>query len=300
MSRTGLFQRILALVLCAVMVVGFIPSTVFTARADELSLGEVTGDDEVVAVPEDEPSAPDGETGENNVPLGLHYAVEEGSVVIMGYEGTVPTLVIPAEIEGFPVTRIENGAFAQRDALTSVVLPDSITQIGKWVFEGCDSLTSVTMPEGPCVLEGNPFCDCPKMNLTSYEGGIYAGSRTNPYAFLLEVTNKDLAQVAIHANTQNIAGNAIWGFGNITELTIPDSVLTIAENAIYGCVNVTCLTIGSGVEYIGANNFFGMDALEAISISEDNAYYCMDAQGVLFNKDKTELVMALPSLTGVY
>ena len=32
-------------------------------------------------------------------------------------------------------------------SLTSISIPDSVTEIGEWTFSGCTSLTSITIPD---------------------------------------------------------------------------------------------------------------------------------------------------------
>ena len=46
-------------------------------------------------------------------------------------------LVIPAEYNGLPVTRISDRAFEQKNGIYSVTLPSSISTIGDFVFSGC-------------------------------------------------------------------------------------------------------------------------------------------------------------------
>ncbi|MCM1184881.1 MAG: leucine-rich repeat protein, partial [Roseburia sp.] len=130
------------------------------------------------------------------------YLIKDGEVTITGYIGQETDIVIPREIEGCPVTRIDENAFSGCDSLTSVILPDSVTrigawafcdcsgltavilpesltQIGEWAFDGCSSLTSITIPDSVVMLEGYTFDNCP--NLT--EVTVSEHTEINEYAF---------------------------------------------------------------------------------------------------------------------
>lgn len=52
-------------------------------------------------------------------------------------------IIIPAEYEGLPVTKISDGAFIDHPEITSVVIPDSVTSIGRGAFADCTSLTNI-------------------------------------------------------------------------------------------------------------------------------------------------------------
>ena len=50
--------------------------------------------------------------------------------------------------------------FSGAKNLQTVVLPQSITAIGKSCFEDCESLTDLTLPESVRAIEANAFEDC--------------------------------------------------------------------------------------------------------------------------------------------
>lgn len=82
----------------------------------------------------------------------LKYIVnEDGTAAIISRgnpaESYWSELVIPAEMNGRPVTAITDGAFADHLNLESVTLPDSVTSIGAKAFSGCYRLSSVNFPE---------------------------------------------------------------------------------------------------------------------------------------------------------
>ena len=71
--------------------------------------------------------------------------ISEGEYTVSGIGTCTDTeILIPTTYNGLPVVSVEASAFLNNTAITSVVLPDSITSIGENAFNGCESLTSVT------------------------------------------------------------------------------------------------------------------------------------------------------------
>ena len=88
------------------------------------------------------------------------FEIDEGRVFITGYTGAGGDVVVPAEIDGLPVTTIEDRAFGYRSGLTSITLGNSVTTIGDAAFAGCTSLTSITLPDSVTTIGGSAFAGC--------------------------------------------------------------------------------------------------------------------------------------------
>ena len=64
----------------------------------------------------------------------FQYSKEGQSITIRGYLGPPGQVEIPHTIDGCPVTKIDQQAFRENLAVTSVVLPLEVTHIGDQAF----------------------------------------------------------------------------------------------------------------------------------------------------------------------
>ncbi len=75
------------------------------------------------------------------------YRSDGTAITITGTEPKATgELIIPATIDGLPVTAIGFGAFWGCNQITSVTIPGSVISINDWAFRDCTGLTSVTIP----------------------------------------------------------------------------------------------------------------------------------------------------------
>ena len=84
---------------------------------------------------------------------------ENGEVTITDYIGTREHVLIPSEIGGFPVTALADKAFYVKH-VTTVVVPDSVTEIGDLCFSGDNYLLSLTLPDGLAELSYGALESC--------------------------------------------------------------------------------------------------------------------------------------------
>jgi hypothetical protein len=184
------------------------------------------------------------------------------------------------------ITAIKNAAFYECKGLTSVTIPDSVTEIGEegghfWcrsVFRGCSSLTSVTIPSSVTEIE-SIFSDC--SSLTE----IKVSKSNNNYQ-------------SINGILYNKAGNVLFHCpkGRQGNVTIPDSVTKIGNNAFDGCSGLTSVTIGNSVTEIGNNAFGYCSGLTSVTIPNsvteigDNAFHdCRELTSMTISDSVTKI-----------
>lgn len=106
----------------------------------------------------------------------------------------------------------------------------------------------------------------------------------------------NVTTVTIPNGITKIGDSAIRGT-KITSITIPTSVTYIGSGVFDGCRKLTSAFIPAGVTFMGSWVFDGCDDLTAIDVDAANENYC-SADGVLFNKEKTQLIQYPRSKTG--
>lgn len=100
---------------------------------------------------------------------------QDGTVTIKRYLGPGGDVVIPPEIDGRQVTAIGNtfeitGAFQDCTTVTSVAIPEGVTEIQDNAFYSCTALEIVTIPASVTLLRNCAFCDCPNLRAVYFEG----------------------------------------------------------------------------------------------------------------------------------
>ena len=73
--------------------------------------------------------------------------IENDTYAALAYVGDEAAVVVPDSYEGKPVTVIYDGLFRDHSEITSVRLPDTITDIGSFVFDGCTGLKHIDLPK---------------------------------------------------------------------------------------------------------------------------------------------------------
>ena len=213
-------------------------------------------------------------------------------IAIIDCNESVTKIEIPAEIEDIPVVEIESSAFNGCANLTSIIIPDSITSIGDFAFENCSGLTSITIPDSVTSIGDHAFYNCltsitvseNNKYFSSLNGVLFNKDKTELVTYLI---GNERTEYAIPDSVTSIGDRAFYKCSSLTSIIIPDSVTSIGDHAFYNCSSLTSITIPDSVTSIGDHAFY--NCLTSITVSENNKYFS-SLNGVLFNKDKTELI----------
>lgn len=190
---------------------------------------------------------------------------------IKKYNGNDTVVVIPPTISSWPVTKIGEDAFQDNTTITSVTIPDSVTEIGSNAFAGCTNLTIVNYAgdwSNLTIQSGNPAvqdaANAPLFDFEFIPPDNTAVIVTN-YKY-----NGAAADVTIPSRYQGkpvtMIGHAAFFNSAVTSVTIPDSVTSISDEAFINCPKLTNISIPNSVTYIGFSAFSSCTSLKSITL----------------------------------
>ena len=144
--------------------------------------------------------------------------------------------------------------------IKKVVVKEGVTSIGDNAFWACSNLKSVALPDSVTSIGWSAFSNCP------------------------------IQEITLPANLKTIEARA-FETTNLSSIKIPSKVKTIGMMAFSGTKPETVavpasVTVLAGGDYTA---FYHIETLKEIKVSSSNKNYSA-ADGVLFNKDKTQLM----------
>ncbi|MCI6007046.1 MAG: leucine-rich repeat protein, partial [Ruminococcus sp.] len=142
-----------------------------------------------------------------------------------------------------------------------------VTKIGWSAFGNCTGLNNVTIPNSVTYIGSWAFKDC-----------------------------TGLKSITIPNSVTKIDAFAFRGCTGLKSVTIPKGVIEIRDGAFLGCTGLISVTIPSSVTdvsltpYTETGAFDNCTGLKNITVDKNNKNYA-SADGVLFNKDKTKILL---------
>ncbi len=183
-------------------------------------------------------------------------------------------------------------AFAYCNSLKSFVFPAETTNVSTQMFEYCSNLTSVTLNESIKKIGFSAFRNCKKLKEITLPESII---EINAWAF---ENCESLESITIPNNVPSINNYTFDGCTNLKSVILGSKVSSVSSSAFENCSSLENVTVNSNLTDTDISNIIKYSKnLKSLTINGDNDWISFDENGVLFNKDKTELIRYIPSNT---
>ncbi len=247
----------------------------------------------------------------SNTMAAADFTFDTTTGYITGYNGSDKDVVIPSDIAGYTIKGIKEGCFKDKE-ITSIVIPDTVTEIEKNVFAGCSHLKEINMSNkitaiGESAFEGcsaikkveipysvetvgaNAFKNCTSLkkviipySVTSIGTGVFSGC-TSLVSVVYQAQEAQLpesfcsgcislAYFQIPDHITVIGESAFAGCKSLQSVSFPDSVDEIGHYAYKDCTGLKTLYIPDTVSSVGYQTFMGCTGLKTAVLDNEHFY----------------------------
>lgn len=171
------------------------------------------------------------------------------------------------------VTGIGKNAFWNCKTVTGITIPDTVTRIGNSAFASCSALANLSTISARVTFIGEEaFESCQSLaaipvasgnpNYVTVDGVLFNKNRT---VLLQYPAGKPGEGYAVPAGVADIAPYAFGYCFQLTNVTIPEGVASIGNNAFWNCTNLTGMDIPASVNSLGHSAFYNCSKLESVT-----------------------------------
>ena len=196
---------------------------------------------------------------------------------------TDSVIVIPPEVNGIPVIKIDNYAFKDCKNIEAVIIPDSVTKIGNAAFEN-SSVKRVFLPDSVTSIGNEAFSQCEALSrlilpnsIKSLGKSIFKGTRNISEVIIppsLSVlpdsafAYSSIASLSLPEGLEKIEEKAFTNCWSLKEIHLPDTLIEIGSEAFASCTSLTKLILPDSVTDLGKKIFSECTSLSSVNIPD--------------------------------
>lgn len=169
------------------------------------------------------------------------------------------------------VQSIGNRAFAECEAFTEAVIPDSVTSVGNNIFYDCPNIESLTVEESSIYADSYSYTLSDLFG-ASGQGNSSYDSSSGGYVYEFYNAYNGYVPTALTSvtfgNVESVPNNAFRGMTELSDVSLEffnaySTTQSIGNYAFYGCENLDTFTVTGGeyVDEIGDYAFSGCTLL---------------------------------------
>lgn len=237
-------------------------------------------------------NAAEQEVFENEEVIGTQFTINQltyeitstATVTLMSADKNITSVFIPsvATYNGlnYHVDKIGNKAFYKCQLLTSVTIPESVTEIGSAAFWYCTSLTDIIIPESVKKVGQGAFSCCTSLriitlpnSITKIENLMFSGCTS-------------LLTVNIPKGVEKIESDVFLRCTSLRSISIPEGVTSLGRSAFQLCSSLVFVNIPRSMRSIERLVCVGCSSLKEIHYNGTKAEW-EQIEGRYLGRDMT-------------
>lgn len=202
----------------------------------------------------------------------------------MGYgafiSSSIESIKIPAS-----VTKLGSLVFSKCKSLTSVVFEDGITikEIPYSAFSSSSALESIEIPESVEIIDSVAFSYCTSLKNVSISDKI---TRVGNDAF----NNTAILKSMLYSNgVKYLDGWAVDLKYGVENIVIKEGTKGLSDSFFSFDSVIKTISLPASLQYVGEQSFLSSENIVSVTVADNNNYYS-SLDGILYNKEKTELI----------
>lgn len=186
------------------------------------------------------------------------FEFDANEKAITKYVGSGGDVIIPDTIGGVAVETIGWRAFMENETLTSVTIPQGVTEISNQAFKGCKNLANASIPKSATNIGEMVFEGCEKLISVNLPDGLTSISKSLFYGC------SSLVSLKIPDNVDSIGANAFYGCSSLKNIEIPSKVSIITQNMFGECTSLLSLKLSNNITQIGQTAFYKCTSMKTL------------------------------------
>ena len=176
---------------------------------------------------------------------------------LIKYNGEATDVVIPDNV------KVIGEEVFESLPITSVKIPSSVAEIGRYAFHACKELVNVNISKGVKKIENCAFEECKSITKIELPAGL---EDIGPGAFEYCIS---LTSVTIPSSVISLGVYAFKNCTSLTSVTIPSSVTSLESCAFEGCSSLTSVIIQCSENIFRQRVFSGCSSLRSVTLPQD-------------------------------
>lgn len=189
--------------------------------------------------------------------------VVEKAINSYNISNNISAEVVNVYTDDFKDFVIRAGELVKYNGMESdVIIPDTVTHIGKRVFKNCVGLKSVTLSNSVTTICEEAFKNCSGLirieipdTVTSIEACAFEGCSA-------------LSYIKLPDKIERVKFGMFRGCKSLKEIVIPDSVVSIGGEVFEFCYSLTDIKFPKGLKFLGADVFYLCSSLTKVSLPD--------------------------------